>query len=179
MLQLLHFCQAYSGAIQAIATVVLIGITSYYAVVTHESLKVASRQLETSLLPQVSIEFGQRYSSAACAGTDFFSEARIYNGGVHPFTVAKAEVRLYGDADSPKPLAVKELPGLTDRLVAGGTQTAEGIQIPSTEVIGDSKQVAAAGKWKLEISLHVYNALHTQVYKFLYDKEHGIRRLSQ
>jgi hypothetical protein len=177
MLQLLHFCQAYSGAIQAIATVVLIGITSYYAMVTHDSLKVASRQLEASLLPQVWVGFGQRYSSAAYAGTDFFSEARIYNGGVHPFTVAKAEVRLYGGADSAKPLAVKELPGLTDRLVAAGTQTAERIQIASAEVTGDSKQVAAEGEWKLEISLNVYNALHTQVYKFLYDEEHGIRRL--
>lgn len=178
MLGFFHFCQAYSGAIQAIATVVLIGITSYYAVLTHESLKVASRQLEASLLPQVSIEFGPRSSSGTHAGYDFLSQGRIYNGGVHPFTVAKAEVRLYGDADSPKPLAVKVLPGLTDRLVAAGTQTAERIQIPFTEVTGDVKQVAAAGKWKLELSLHVYNALHTQVYKFLYDEEHGIRRLS-
>ena len=96
----------------------------------------------------------------------------------NPFTVAKAEVRLYGDADSAKPLAAKELPGLTDRLVAGGTQTVEGIQIASTEVPGDSKRVAS-GKWKLEIFLHVYNALHTQVYKYLYDEEHGIRRLSE
>jgi hypothetical protein len=93
--------------------------------------------------------------------------------------VAKAEVRVYGDADSAKPLAVKELPGLADRLAAGGTQTVEGIQIRPTEVTGDAKQVAAAGKWKLEMSLHAYNALHTRVYKFLYDQEHSIRRLSQ
>jgi hypothetical protein len=171
MAPFLHFCQIYSGAIQAIATVVLIGITSYYAVVTHRSLKVASRQREASLLPQVSIEYKYRGASFSASGATFSAEGHIFNGGIHPFTIGV-------DNDSAVPVGKKSLPRLTDRVVAGGTETIEGIVFESAHLTGDPERIAT-GKWKLEAFLHVYNALHTQGYEYPYDEQDGIRRLSE
>jgi hypothetical protein len=124
MLSFLHFCQTYSGAIQAIATVVLIGITSYYAVVTHRSLKVASLQLEASLLPQVAMELGERFSSTQACGVFFGAQLRILNGGVQPFTINTAAIRLYPDQSATSPVGNKELSEFKGRVVAGGTETA-------------------------------------------------------
>jgi hypothetical protein len=123
------------------------------------------------------MEFGQRVSSTSQSGVIFRSQAHIYNGGVHPFTISKAEVRLYGEKDSAKPVGAKELRGLKDRLVAGGTLTKEVIELQSSGIVGDVQEIVC-GKWHLEVFLQVFNALHTQAYKYLYDEQHGIRRLS-
>ena len=177
MLTFIHFCQAYSGAIQAVATVVLIGITSYYAVVTHRSLKVASLQLEAGLLPQVTVNLNGMHSNSLSSGIYFGALVQILNGGSQPFTVSAAAIRHYPDERSITPVASKDLSALKDRVVAGGTETAQPVQITRNELSVDPNEFVH-GNWRMDITLQVYNALHTNRYKYIYDVEHGIRRLS-
>ncbi len=183
------YCQTYSGAIQVFATVVLIGITGYYARLTYQSLRVARDQLAVNLVPQIAMNYELVNSLSMGTEIVFVTVINIMNGGAYPFTILSAQVRIHGSVESLRPTGVMKLPGLTNRVISSHDGVREELEfkLPRSamdtpiRLAGDSPGPLAMDNpipWNVEMRIRIHDALNTHEHQFLYDTRHGLRRAS-
>ena len=170
----LSFCGTYAGAIQAFATIVLIGITAYYARLTSQSLNVARDQLRVASFPQVSIGHESPQFGVRAPGTAYFTIGlSITNEGIYPFTIITAQARTHNSWDSVVPVDKIPLPELRDRVIVSHGEVRKEIKFDLPTL-----QPNVVPPWKLELALSVHDALRSTRYHYLYDNVNGLRQVS-